>query len=163
MSISIISAVAENGVIGTKNGLPWKLSGDMKYFSKITTGKTVVMGKNTFLSILKILGKPLPNRKSIVLSSALDKIEGAEIIKDIENIKGIAKDEEVFIIGGASVYKQTLPLANKLYITEVTCNCEGDAFFPEFDKKDWNLVSEEKHTKDEKNEYDYNFKVYERK
>ncbi len=163
MNLSIISAVAENGVIGMKNCLPWKLSGDMKYFSKITTGKTVIMGKNTFLSILNILGKPLPNRKSVVLSSSLKKIEGAEIIKDLKDIERISKDEELFVIGGASIYKQTLPLANKLYITEVSCKCDGDTFFPEFNKNNWELISEERHLKDEKNEYDYNFKIYERK
>ena len=163
MSISIISAVAENNVIGVKNGLPWKLSGDMKYFSKITTGKTVLMGKNTFFSIIKILGKPLPNRKNLVLSETKDGINGAEVISDLQSVIDLAKKEEIFVIGGASIYKQTVPLADKLYITEVHCKCEGDAFFPEFNKQDWDLVMEEKHSKDEKNDHDYTFKVYERK
>jgi dihydrofolate reductase len=85
--ISIIAAVAENGVIGMKNKLPWKLSADLKYFATTTTGKTVVMGKNTFLSIFNMIGKPLPNRRNIVLSNSMEKMDGIEIIKDINIIK----------------------------------------------------------------------------
>ncbi len=164
MNISIISAVAKNGVIGVKNSLPWKLSGDMKYFSKTTTGKTVIMGKNTFLSIFKALEKPLPNRRNIILSKTMEKTKGIEVIRDIKEIENLNnKDEEIFIIGGASLYEQMILLANKMYITEVDCDCEGDTFFPSFNKDEWNIISEEKHTKDEKNEYNYNFKIYERK
>ncbi|MFA6300866.1 MAG: dihydrofolate reductase [Candidatus Paceibacterota bacterium] len=163
MSISIISAVAKNGIIGVKNGLPWKLSGDLKYFSKITTGKIVLMGRNTFLSIVNVLGKPLPNRRNLVLSGKKDEIAGAEVLNNWEKVLSLAKTDEIFVIGGASVYKQALPYADKLYITEVDCSPVGDASFPEFDKNDWNLISEEKHKKDEKNEYDYSFKVYEKK
>ena len=163
MGISLILAVAENGVIGVKNGLPWKLSGDLKYFAKTTTGKTVVMGKNTFLSIIKMLGKPLPKRRNVVISDLTEQIEGIEVVNNIEAVKSMAKSEEIFIIGGASIYKQMIPLANKLYMTEVSCNCEGDAYFTEFNKDDWNLISEDKHFKDENNDYDYNFKIYERK
>lgn len=163
MGISLIVAVAKNGVIGINNKLPWKLSADMKYFAKITTGKTVVMGKKTYLSIMEMLGKPLPNRKNIVLSNSMEKTEGVEIAKDIKTIEDLAKKEEIFIIGGESIYKQLLLLANKLYITEVSCEPDGDAFFPKFDTNDWYLTSEEKHFADKKNEYDYNFKIYERR
>ncbi len=161
--ISIISAVAKNGVIGIKNGLPWKLSGDLKYFAKITTGKTVLMGHNTFLSIVNMLGKPLPNRRNLVLSKTEEKVIGAEIFSNWEKILELAKNEEVFVIGGANVYKQAIQFADKLYLTEVDCTPEGDVSFPEFDKNNWNLISEEKHQKDEKNEYNYNFKVYTKK
>ncbi len=163
MSISIISAVAKNGVIGIKNGLPWKLAGDLKYFSKITTGKTVLMGRNTFLSILNILDQPLPNRRNLVLSEKKDDITGAEIFDSWQKVLDLAKNEEIFVIGGANVYKQAIPFADKLYITKVNCSPEGDVFFPEFNKNDWHLINEEPHLKDEKNEYNYTFKVYERK
>ena len=161
--ISIIAAVAKNGVIGIKNGLPWKLSGDMKYFSKTTTGKTVLMGKNTFFSIVNMLGKPLPNRKNLVLSQSANDIEGAEVLKSWKEVLNRSKKEEIFIIGGASVYAQAMPDADKLYITEVDSEPEGDAYFPSFSKNDWKLISEEKHMRDEKNDHNYTFKVYERK
>ena len=158
--ISIISAVAKNGIIGIKNSLPWKLSGDLKYFAKTTTGKTVLMGRNTFLSIVSMIGKPLPNRRNLVLSETKEGITGAEIFDNWEKVLELAKTEEVFVIGGANVYKQAIQFADKLYITEVDCTPEGDVSFPEFDKNDWNLISEEPHLKDEKNEYNYNFKIY---
>ncbi len=162
MSISIISAVAKNGIIGIKNGLPWKLSGDLKYFAQMTTGKTVLMGRKTFLSIVSMIGKPLPNRRNLVLSEIQEGITGAEIFDNWEKVLELAKTEEIFVIGGASVYKQALPYTNKLYITEVDCTPKGDVSFPEFNKNEWNLISEKKHTKDEKNEYNYTFKVYEK-
>jgi dihydrofolate reductase len=162
--LSIISAVAKNGIIGVNNGLPWKLSGDLKYFAKTTTGKTVLMGRNTFLSIVGMIGKPLPNRKNIVLSEKKDDIIGAdEVLDGWQKVIDLAKKEDIFVIGGANVYKQAVPYADKLYITEVDCTPVGDVSFPDFNKNDWNLVSEEPHLKDEKNEYNYNFKVYERK
>ncbi|MEI6420384.1 MAG: dihydrofolate reductase [bacterium] len=163
MSISIISAVAKNGVIGIKNTLPWKLSGDLKYFAKTTTGKTVLMGRNTFLSIVNMIGKPLPNRRNLVLSETANDINGAEVLTSWQQVLDLAKTEEIFVIGGANVYKQAVPYADKLYITEVDCSPEGDVFFPEFNKDNWQLISEEPHTKDDKNEYNYNFKVYTKK
>jgi dihydrofolate reductase len=163
MSISIISAVAKNGIIGIKNGLPWKLSGDLKYFSKITTGETVLMGRNTFLSIINILGKPLPNRKNLVLSDQKETNKDIEALSNWGEVLDLAKTDEIFVIGGASIYKQALPYANKLYITEVDCTPKGDASFPEFNKNEWNLISEEKHKKDKQNEYNYIFKIYTKK
>ena len=121
------------------------------------------MGRNTFLSILNILGKPLPNRKSFVLSEKNDGVTGAKIFDSWEKVLNLAKKEEIFVIGGANVYKQAVPYADKLYITEVDCAPEGDVSFPDFDEDDWKLVSEEKHAKDDKNEYNYTFKVYDRK
>lgn len=161
--LSIIAAVAKNKVIGINNQLPWKLSADLKYFSKITTGKSVLMGRKTFFSILNMLGKPLPNRKNYVLSKTENQLEGVQVIKDLEDFLKHNQDEEVFIIGGASVYSQALPLVDRLYITEVDCTPAGDAFFPEFDINNWQLTSEEKHLKDDKNEYNYSFKIYDRK
>jgi len=161
--ISIISAVAENGVIGVKNELPWKLSGDLKYFAKTTTGKTVLMGRNTFFSIVKMIGKPLPNRKNIVLSEIDDGITGAKVVKSWQEVVDLAKNEEIFVIGGASVYKQALPFADRLYITRVYSKCEGDAFFPEIDEKIWKITKTESHPADEKNQYPYSFQIYEKR
>jgi dihydrofolate reductase len=121
------------------------------------------MGRNTFLSIVKMIGKPLPNRRNLVLSETKEGLTGAEIFDNWEKIFELAKNEEVFVIGGANVYKQAIQFADKLYITEVDCTPEGDVSFPEFNKNDWNLVSEEPHLKDDKNEYNYNFKIYDRK
>jgi len=160
--LAIISAVAKNNVIGIKNGLPWKLSGDLKYFSRITSGKTVLMGKNTFFSIVNILGKPLPNRRNLVLSETKEGIIGAEVINNWQKVLELAKKEDIYVIGGANVYKQAIPCADRLYITEVDCSPKGDAFFPEFDKNNWELTSEDKHLKDIANEYNYTFKIYER-
>ena len=161
--LSIIAAIGRNNVIGINNSLPWKLSGDLKYFAKTTAGKSVLMGKNTFLSIVKMIGKPLPNRKNYVLSRTETEFAGAEIIRNIQDFISSHKDEEVFVIGGASIYELTLPLVDRMYLTEVEFDGAGDAFFPAFDRSEWKLISEEKHLKEEKNECNYNFKIYERK
>jgi len=161
--ISIIVAIAKNNVIGKNNDLPWRLSGDLKNFAKITTGKSVLMGKKTFQSIFNRLGKPLPNRKNYVLSRTENSIEGVEIVRDINEFLQKHKDEDVFVIGGVNAFETALPITDRLYITEVDYSPEGDAFFPKFNINDWKLISEEKHTKDEKNEYNYTFQIYERK
>ncbi|MEK7081930.1 MAG: dihydrofolate reductase [Patescibacteria group bacterium] len=158
--ISIIAAVGKNNVIGLKNALPWNLSADLKYFAQTTKGKTVLMGENTFISILEKIGKPLPGRRNIVLTDKNKKFPGAEAVSSLEAAMKIMADEEIFVIGGASVYRQMLPLANKLYITEVNYNGVGDAFFPAIDQNQWILEKEEPHFKDDKNDYDYNFKIY---
>lgn len=158
----IIAAIGKNNVIGLNNELPWKLSGDLKYFAKITTGKSVLMGKNTFQSIINRLGKPLPNRKNYVLSTTLSTTHNVEIVTDLQKFITDHKDEEVYVIGGAGVYKTTLSLVNKMYITEVDYAGPGDTFFPTFNTNDWKLTSEEKHSVDDKNEYNYTFKTYER-
>ncbi len=160
MTISIIVAFSEGNIIGKNNKMPWKLSGDLKHFKEITTGHTVVMGRKTFESI----GKPLPNRKNIVLTSIPESIIDcitADSLKDAIAISG--EEKELFIIGGESVYKQTLPFADKLYITEIHADLDGDAKFPEIDYSEWKEMSREEHKADEKNQYDYTFINYERK
>lgn len=161
--LAIIVAIGKNNVIGLNNELPWKLSGDLKYFAKITTGKSVLMGKNTFQSIINRLGKPLPNRKNYVLSSTLTSIDNIEIVTDLQKFIADHKDEEIYAIGGASVYQAVLPNTYKMYITEVDYAGPGDTFFPTFNRDEWKLVSEEKHDADDKNEYNYTFKTYERR
>jgi len=161
--ISMISAVAENLVIGNKNTLPWHMPADFKYFKEATLGKTVVMGLNTFKSIGE---KPLPGRKHVILNNDINYVSPVDCVvaHSIEEAVEITKNEpEVMICGGASVYKQFLPLAQKLYITEVHASPEGDTYFPEIDKGDWKEIKREDHKADEKNSYDYSFVVLERK
>ncbi|QQS19562.1 dihydrofolate reductase [Candidatus Saccharibacteria bacterium] len=159
--IAIVVAVAENGVIGSRNDLPWYLPADLKHFKKVTSGHTVVMGRTTFESIVARLGKPLPNRKNVVLSR--DKSfehKGASVIHDIQEIATLAED--VYVIGGAQVYAAMLSSADMLYVTQVHANISGDAHFPGINPAQWQEVSRESHVADERNQYDYDFVVYKR-
>ena len=160
MIISMIAAMAKNNVIGIKNGLPWDLPADMKHFREITSGKTVIMGARTFESI----GKALPKRRNIVITLDKNQIaEGAEIVFSLdEAIESCKNEGEVMIIGGASIYRQFLPKAQRVYLTVIDGKFEGDAFFPEMDMNEWKIVNEEKHEADEKNSHPYAFKVFER-
>jgi dihydrofolate reductase len=160
MIISIIAAIAANGVIGKENKLPWHLPADMKHFRDLTRGKPVIMGSKTFESI----GRPLPDRLNIVLSSDLAyRAEGAMVVHSIDEALQAAGDaQEVMVIGGGSIYKQFLPRANRMYLTLIHTNFKGDAFFPEYEKKEWNEVAREEHGQDEKNAYAYSFVILER-
>ena len=161
--ISIIVAVAENGVIGKKGAIPWHLPADLKHFKEVTMGHTVIMGRVTFESIIDFLGKPLPNRKNIVVSSQTFSDYDVEVVSSFQEAKEKTNNEEMFVIGGSRLYAEALPEARKLYLTRVHENIEGDVMFPEFDENDWKLVDEEKHKKDDKNKYDYSFLTYERR
>ncbi|RXJ01807.1 dihydrofolate reductase [Anaerobacillus alkaliphilus] len=157
--ISLIVAAGENNVIGSDNVMPWHLPADLAYFKKTTTGHAVVMGRKTFESI----GKPLPNRKNIILTRDQQfEVEGCDVIHSVEEVFDFEKGQELFIIGGAEVYRQLLPHANKVYLTRIHKSFEGDAFFPELNDG-WQLVSTEKHEADEKNPYQYEFQIYEKR
>lgn len=161
--ISMIAALAENRVIGNKNTIPWHMPADFKYFKETTLGKTIVMGLNTFNSIG---GKPLPNRKHIILTNDLSFVppENCVVAHSIEEVVEMGKDvPELMICGGASVYKQFLPLSQKLYLTYVHANPEGDTFFPEVNMSEWKEIWREDHKADDKNKYDYSFVILERK
>lgn len=162
MSISIIVAAAENNVIGIKNKLPWKLSGDLKHFAQLTTGKTVVMGMNTYRSILATLGKPLPNRRNLILTFQPDSAITVEQVTSWEPVQKLAESKEIFVIGGASVYVQAIDLADKIYLTRVHASPEGDTYFPAIDETRWKLASSQEVPKGEKDEYNYAFQIYER-
>lgn len=157
--LSIIVAIAKNFAIGKKNELLYKMPNDMKRFKETTTGHTVIMGKNTFNSFPR---RPLPNRRNIVLALP-DEIpadrEGAEWVTSLDEALRISYDDgEVFIIGGAYVYRQTLPLADKLYLTVIDDEPQdADAFFPTVNYDEWNVEQEEKHSADERHAYDYTF------
>lgn len=161
--LSLIVAVAKNNVIGKDNTLIWHLPEDLKRFKEITSGKTIIMGRKTFES----LGRILPKRKHIVLckSGCLNvEDERVEIIKDISELdKYINDSEEHFVIGGATIYKLLLDKVNKMYITKINEEFEGDTFFPEFDEINWEIIERTKGLKDEKNPYDYEYITYVRK
>lgn len=160
MLISIIAAVAENNVIGKKNALPWYLPADLKHFKDTTMGHCIIMGQTTHESI----GKALPGRTNIVLTFDENyKSEGCIVVTSIEEALRVASakgEGEAFIIGGASIYKQFMTLANKLYITSVHEKIDGDVVFPEIKSDVWKRISNEDHEKDEKNPFDYSFEVY---
>lgn len=158
--LSIIVAVAENNVIGRNNELIWHISEDLKYFKRVTSGHTVIMGRKTFESI----GKPLPNRTNIVISRSTDlKLDGCIVVNSLsEAIAKINPADEHFIIGGGSIYRKAMALADKLYLTKVYHSYEGDTFFPELDGS-WREVSREDFEQGEKFEHPFSFIVYERK
>ncbi len=162
MSISIIVAVAENNAIGKDNDLLWHISDDLKRFKKITSGHKIIMGKNTFLS-LPI--RPLPNRTSIVITDdPSDNYEGCIMAYSIEDaMLKCSTEEECFIIGGGSVYKQFLPLADKLYLTKVGRSYEADVFFPEIKSDEWELIEREDHIDTENDSLPFSFQTYIRK
>ena len=159
--ISIIVAASENGVIGAGGALPWRLSDDLRHFKSVTMGKPVVMGRKTWESI----GRPLPGRQNIVVTrQAGFEAPGCDIVTSTDAALAAAGGaEEVMIIGGSQVYALFLPVADRVYLTRVHAEVEGDAFFPRLDEDAWRLVSDERHSADERNEFEYSFRVYERK
>jgi dihydrofolate reductase len=160
--ISIIVAIADNNAIGKDNQLLWHLSEDLKRFKLLTTHHTIVMGKKTFESLPL---RPLPNRRSIVITDiANEKIEGCVMAYSIEDAVALCDDAaENFIIGGGSVYKQFMPIANKLYLTKVHKNFEADTFYPEIDYTDWELLEKQEKLTDEKTGLTYSYLIYQRK
>jgi dihydrofolate reductase (EC 1.5.1.3) len=155
--ISIIAAVARNRAIGYENKLIYWLPNDLKRFKALTTGHTIIMGRNTFLSLPK---GALPNRRNIVLTRSQKAFPGCDVFASLEDaLAHCDKDEDVYIIGGASVYRQALPLADRLCLTEIDDTPEkADTFFPPYD--DWKEVSREDHEKDVRHEYAYSFVDY---
>ncbi len=140
--INVIVAVAENGVIGADNSLIWHISEDLQYFKRITTGHPVVMGRKTYES----MGRPLPNRTNVYVTRSQREVEGCTVVNSLEQAVGLfAPDEQIFIIGGAQIYAQALPMADRLYITRVHNSYEGDTYFPEWDESEWELVSSVHH------------------
>jgi len=160
MQLSIIVAMDRNRVIGKGDTLPWHISSDLKNFKKITMGKPIVMGRKTHESI----GRPLPGRENIILTrDKIYKTEGCTVLHSMEEIFEHCKDvDEVMITGGSEIYKLSLEQASRLYLTEVHTEIEGDTYFPEFDRDEWDEVSREDFEADEKNEFDYSFVLLER-
>jgi dihydrofolate reductase len=159
--ISIIVAIAKNFAIGKDNQLLWHISADLKRFKKITEGHQVIMGKLTYESLPV---RPLPNRKNIVISdNPEDAFEGCITVHSIEEaIELCSEQEESFIIGGGSIYRQFLPLCNKLYLTLVNKDFEADTFFTHLDLSQWHLTEREDHGPDDKNDFSYSFVIFEK-
>lgn len=155
MTISLIVAVAENGVIG-KTGvmLPWRLPADLKRFKEVTMGHPIIMGRKTYETI----GRPLPGRQNIIVTRNPDyKADGCEVVSSLpEALEAAKNSEEAFIIGGGQLFEQALPLADKLYLTLVHASPDGDVFF-HYDPADWQEISNEPHEADDKNQYPYSF------
>ncbi|SHQ82947.1 dihydrofolate reductase DfrA [Mycobacteroides abscessus subsp. abscessus] len=157
--ISLLWAMDENRAIGRNNQLPWHLPEDLKYFKRVTMGKPIAMGRKTYDSI----GRPLPGRENIVITRNQGvTIEGCTVIHDVKDLLK-RDDEELFVIGGAEIFKEILPFADRLYVTEIREEFEADTFFPEYNLSDWELIESIPGVKDEKNPYDYEFLVYQRK
>jgi dihydrofolate reductase len=167
MRIAIMVAAADNGVIGRNNALPWHLPGDLQYFKRVTLGKPVIMGRKTFDS----MGRPLPGRTNIVISrNPAYRAEGAKVVPSLQRALLLAEEvalidgvEEVVVIGGADIYRLALPLAGRLYITEVHAKIEGDTHFPPVDWGEWCESARERHQAEGPNPYDYSFVIYERR
>ena len=162
MKISSIVAVAQNGVIGKDNDLPWRLPDDLKYFKKVTQGHHIIMGRKNYQSI----GFPLPKRTNIILSrNPFFIVSNCLVAQTVGEALSIAYDngeEEVFIIGGAAIYEATMDMWDRLYYTEVQAEPEGDVFFPKLDWENWSLSESKFHDKDDRHEYPFTFKTFDR-
>ncbi len=160
-TVSLIVAIGRNHEIGKGNQLPWHLPADLAFFKRTTSGHTVIMGRKTYESI----GRPLPNRRNIIISrNAEYAAEGCEVFTSLETALAACRHEdEIFIMGGAQIYEQALALADKLYITQVDTQVAGaDAFFPQWDKAQWQETSCQAHPADDKNSFDYTFLIFEK-
>ena len=155
--ISIIVAVAENGVIGDKNSLLWHIKEDMRFFRQKTTSHPVIMGRKTYDS----LGKPLPNRTNVVFSRTINHIEGCTVVHSLEEAVALfPAEEEIFIIGGAQIYAQALAIADRMYITHIEHSYEGDTSFPEWNRAEWRLIVKEAVPCGENFRYPFSFETY---
>lgn len=167
MKLSMIVAAAQNRVIGRDNALPWYLPNDLKYFKQTTLGKPIIMGRKTYESI----GKPLPGRTNIVITRQTDyQPDGVKVVHSVAEARDLAESvclidgqEEAMIMGGAEIYTLALPDADRLYLTEVHADVDGDAYFPEYDKTEWQEISREDFSAEGSNPYNYSFVVYDKK
>lgn len=159
--ISIVVAASTNNVIGKQGKLPWKLSDDLKRFKQLTMGKPIIMGRLTWESI----GRPLPERQNIVVTRQADyAARGCDVVASPAEALAVADDaDETMIIGGSQIYSLFLPMANRLHITRVLAEVDGDAHFPDLEEDTWQLVSSEEHEADASNQYPFAFMVYDRK
>jgi dihydrofolate reductase len=159
---SIVVAQSENRVIGKANGIPWYLPADLKHFKAITTGHTVIMGKNTFESIIAQLGHLLPNRRNIIISSSFKLApKDSEVFRSLDKLEEDLDltSNEFFVIGGGQLYNAVLKedLIDTIYLTQVHAVIDGDIFFPELDPNIWRVINKTSYKKDDRNEYDYDF------
>ena len=164
--ISHLVAVSNDLVIGVDNDLPWNLKDDLAHFKKYTLNKIIIMGRKTFESI----GKPLPNRINYVISRTVKQIDGAYVFDNLEDAMVAAEKHnndmgivnEIVIIGGGYLFKETLPVMNKLVITKVDCNVLGDIYYPKVEMENWKLVNSESYSKNSDNDYDFKIEEFEK-
>lgn len=163
MTISMIAALAKNGVIGKANDLPWHLPDDMKYFMNTTKGHHVIMGRKNYESLPEKF-RPLPNRVSIVVTRQKDyQAKGCSIVHQLEEGVKLAEangEQELFIIGGAEIYKLGMPLADQLYLTEIDATIDGDTIFPLYRKELWKEISRQHHPADDRHQFAFDFVIY---
>lgn len=162
MTISLLLAMDRNNGIGLGNKMPWRLPADLAYFKALTLGHTIVMGRRTFESVGS---KPLPGRRNVVLTrDSSFRAEGCETAHSLEEaLQRYAGEEELFIVGGGEIYAKSMPYADKLYITVIDHEFEVDTHFPQVNEAEWRIASEKPGVRDERNPYDYVFRVYERR
>ncbi len=162
MKISLIVAASENNVIGKDNDLLWSLPDDLQFFKETTEGHPIILGRKNYEAI----GRALPNRRNIIVSRQEDlEVDGCEVTSSVEEAIELAKEtenEEIFITGGGEIYRLALPLANRIYLTRVHAEIEGDVFFPELSEEEWEEVDRKEHPADEKHEYAFTFLIYDR-
>ena len=165
ITISHVVALSNNNVIGVNNSLPWNLKTDLAHFKNYTSNKIIVMGRKTYESI----GRPLPNRINLIVSNTIKEVNGAELFKSTEDAINKAKElcinknlDEIIIIGGGYLFRDTLSITNKLVLTKVDCNIEGDVFYPDIDLDEWEKLSSEYFKKDSDNDYDFTVITYEK-
>ena len=165
ITISHVVALSNNNVIGVNNSLPWNLKTDLAHFKNYTSNKIIVMGRKTYESI----GRPLPNRINLIVSNTIKEVNGAELFKSTENAINKAKElcinknlDEIIIIGGGYLFRDTLSITNRLVLTKVDCNIEGDVFYPDIDLDEWQKLSSKHFTKDSDNDYDFTVITYEK-
>jgi dihydrofolate reductase len=160
MIVSIVVAIAQNHAIGKNNQLLWHLPKDLKHFKEITSGHTIIMGRKTFDSV----GKPLPNRRNIIITRQNITIDGCEVVNSLPDALKLAERvDEVFIVGGAEIYKQAMPLTDRIYLTIVHENFDGDTYFPEIKEDTWQETERSDHQADEKHAFAYSFITLERR
>ena len=158
--ISIVVAIAKNNAIGKDNQLLWHLPKDLKHFKEITSGHTIIMGRKTYESV----GKPLPNRRNIIITRQNIAINGCEVVNSIDDaLKLCAGESEVFIVGGAEIYKQAMALTDRIYLTIVHQEFDGDTYFPEIKEDIWKETARQDHEPDEKHLFPYSFITLERR
>ncbi|MBL8251163.1 MAG: type 3 dihydrofolate reductase [Candidatus Competibacter sp.] len=160
MRLTLVAALARNGVIGRNNGLPWHLPADLRFFKQTTMGRPLLMGRRTWESI----GRPLPGRQMIVLSrDPVYRADGITIVHSLDEALACAGEApEIMVIGGATLFAQTLPLAERMYLTRVEAEVPGDVWFPEWDARQWRLDWEEAHPADAQHAWPYRFQRWER-
>ncbi len=159
-SLSLIVAMASNRTIGIDNTLPWRIPEDMRHFKALTMGHHLIMGRKTYDSI----GKPLSGRTTVVVTRNRDKdIPGCIVAHSLAEAIAACANDEIFVVGGAEIYTQALPLADTLYVTEIQQDVDGDAHFPEFDRNVWRELAREKHSQTEPQPLEYHFVTYRRK